>query len=120
MQRSPFAPALTEDEQADQLVRKGRNAGGAWIVASVAAFGLGFAARSVDHLVIGWVIGVALFSVGMVVRVRFWKSARRSVGDATIQRARWRSTAVEADSPSRIVVALAVVFLLLGYELWKK
>ena len=120
MQRSSVAPAITEDVQADQAVRRGRNAGGIWIVGSVAAFGIGFLARSPANLALSWVVGLLLFTIGLVVRARYWRSARRRLGDATIQRAQWRRADIERDSPARIVAAVGLVVVLLGYELWRK
>ena len=120
MQRSPFAPPATEDEQADDAVRRGRNAGGIWFVASVAAFGFGLVADSLGAFALTWAVGGALFVVGLVRRSRSWRTARRRLGDATIQRARWRQAEAERDSPDRLWAAVALVLLLVGYELWRK
>lgn len=119
MQRSPFAPAPTEDELADLAVRRGRNAGGAWIVAAVAAFGLGFVARTPVWFGLAWLAGAGLFTVGLTVRARYWRSARRRLGDATMQRAQWRLAEIDRDGPERIIAAVALVVLLLAYELWR-
>lgn len=120
MQRTPVAPALTEDEQADQAVLRGRNAGGIWIVSSFAACGIGFVARSLATLALCWAVGIALFTIGLAVRSRYWRSARRRLGDATIQRARWRCAEVERESSGRILAAVGLVLMLLSYELWRR
>ncbi len=109
-----------EDELADVAVALGRNAGGAWIVASVLAFGFGLLARSVGTFAVAWLTGVALFSVGMSVRARYWRTARRRLGDATIQRARWRSVETDSERTERIVAAVLIVLVLIGVELWVK
>lgn len=120
VQRSPFAPPATEDEQADDAVRRGRNAGGVWIVASVAAFGVGLVADSVAAFALTWTTGAALFAIGLVRRAQFWRAARRRLGDATIQRARWRRAEADRESPDRLWAAVALVLVLVGYELWRK
>lgn len=102
------------------MVRRGRNAGGIWIVASVAAFGIGFLARSPGALAFAWIGGIVLFTIGLAVRAHYWRSARRRLGDATIQRAQWRRADADRDSPGRIVAAVGLVVVLVGYELWRK
>lgn len=119
MDRSPFAPPRTEDELADVAVRRGRNAGGAWIVASVASFGLGFVARSPLGFVVTWLIGVVLAAIGLLVRRRYWQSVRRQLGDATIQRAQWRYAGEERGGPERFIAAIALVMILLAFQAWR-
>lgn len=119
MNRSPFAPARTEDELADVAVRHGRNVGGMWVIASVASFGLGFVARSPRGFAVAWLAGVILVTIGLLVRRRYWRSTRRQLGDATIQRAQWRHAEQERDGPERIIAAVALVMLLLAYEIWR-
>ena len=118
MQQRQAAPASIEDEQADEAVARGRNAGGLWIVLSVVAFGSGLVARSVGPFVIAWSAGLVLFLIGLAVRARYWRSARRRLGDATIQRARWRTLGTERERVERIVAALVIVLLLVGIEVW--
>ena len=118
MQQRHAAPASIEDEQADEAVARGRNAGGSWIVMSTVAFGSGLVARSVGPFVIAWSVGSILFVIGLAVRARYWRSARRRLGDATIQRARWRSMEADRERPERIALAVLIVLLLLGLELW--
>jgi uncharacterized membrane protein YtjA (UPF0391 family) len=110
------ATPSTEDDLADEVVARGRNAGGVWIIASVLAFGSGLAATSADTIAVAWSIGLTLFTIGMVVRARYWRSARRRLGDAAIRRARWRT--VDTDGPGRLTVAVVLVLLVLGIELW--
>jgi hypothetical protein len=119
VQRSRYASAPTEDELADLAVRRGRNAGGSWLLGSFVAFGFGLVARSPQELVVAWLIGVALFVVGLLIRSRYWRSARRRLGDATIQRAQWRSTKADRDGSDRVLAAIAIVLLLLAFELWR-
>jgi hypothetical protein len=118
--RSPFAPPRTEDELADEAVRRGRNAGGTWIVASVVSFGLGFVARSPRGFAMAWLIGVVLVTIGLLVRRSYWRSIRRRLGDATIQRAQWRSADQERDRPDRIIAAIALVMIVLAFQTWSK
>jgi len=118
--RSPFAPPRTEDELADVAVRRGRNAGGSWIVASVASFGLGFVAGSLRGFAVTWLIGAGLMTVGLLVRRRYWRSARRRLGDATIQRAQWRHADQERDGPERIIAAIVLVMILLAFQAWSR
>lgn len=120
MERERLAPATTEDEHADQVVRRGRNAGGGWIVASVSVFGWCLVTTSFGAGAVAFVLGGVLFAIGMFVRARYWKRARRELGDATVQRALWRSTQTERDSSDRLIIACAVVILLLAYQLWKR
>ncbi len=120
MQRSSVAPTHTEDSHADQAVQRGRKAGGIWIVASFAACGIGFVARSLATLALCWAVAIGLFAIGVAVRARYWRTARRRLGDATIQRAQWRAAAAERESPARIVAAVGLVVMLLSYELWRR
>lgn len=99
---------------------RGRNAGGAWIIASVLAFGSGLVANSVGTIAVAWSVGLALFTIGLVVRNRYWRSARRRLGDATIQRARWRTVDADRDRPERVALAVVLVLLVLGIELWDR
>lgn len=108
-----------EDEQADEAVARGRNAGGVWIISSVLAFGTGLIARSFGSFAVAWSAGLVLFAIGLVVRARYWQAVRRQLGDATIQRARWRSMDADHDRPHRIAVAFVIVLVLIGLELWK-
>ena len=118
MREFELAPASREDEQADEAVARGRNAGGAWIVGSVIAFGYGLVGRSPGALAVAWAVGLVLFVIGLVVRTRYWRAARRRLGDATIQRALWRS--VDTEGPGRFATAVILVLLLLSLELWRK
>lgn len=115
-----MAPPSTEDDLADEAVARGRNSGGAWIVAAVLAFGAGLVTRSGATFAVAWSAGLVLFLIGLVVRARYWRSARRRLGDATIQRARWRSVAADHDGPERVAAAAVLVLVLLGLELWRK
>ena len=85
---------------------------------STVAFGSGLVARPVGPFVIAWSVGSILFVIGLAVRARYWRSARRRLGDATIQRARWRSMEADRERPERIALAVLIVLLLLGLELW--
>ena len=118
MHQRETAPPSAEDALADEAVARGRNAGGAWIIASVLAFCTGLVASSVGTIVVAWSIGLTLFTIGLVVRNRFWQSARRRLGDATIQRARWRTVGADRDTPRRVAAAVALVLVVLGIELW--
>ena len=114
------APSSTEDDRADRAVARGRNAGGTWIIAAVVAFGAGLVSRSGATFVLAWSAGIVLFLIGLVVRARYWRTVRRRLGDATIQRARWRSVDADRDRPERVAAAVALVLVLLGFELWRK
>jgi hypothetical protein len=118
--RGEAAPASTEDDLADEAVARGRNAGGAWIIASVLAFSGGLVASSVGTIAAAWSAGLALFTIGLVVRNRYWRSARRRLGDATIQRARWRTADADLDRPRRVAMAVVLVLIVLGFELWNQ
>lgn len=120
MHQRQATPASKEDELADEAVARGRNAGGIWIIGSVLAFGAGFVSRSVGEFAIAWTVGLALFTIGLIVRARYWRSARRRLGDATIQRAMWRLADTDRDGPERFAAAVVLVLLLLSFELWKK
>ena len=85
---------------------------------SVIAFGSGLVARSVGPFAIAWSAGLVLFLVGLAVRARYWRSARRRLGDATIQRARWRTVGTGRERLERIITALVIVLLLVGLEVW--
>lgn len=104
---------------ADEAVARGRNAGGAWIVAAVVVFGAGLFADSVRSFAVASLIGLGLFTIGLVARARYWRRARRRLGDATIQRALWRSVEGEYDGSERIAAAVAVVLVLLAFEIWR-
>lgn len=116
---SDLAPASREDQLADEAVARGRNAGGLWIVAAVVAFGTALFAGSVRSFAVAAVIGLVLFAIGLVARARYWRRARRRLGDATIQRALWRSVEGEYDGSERIAAAVAVVLVLLAFEIWR-
>ena len=120
MHRGDTAPPTTDDELADQAVARGRNAGGAWIVAAVLAFGVGLVTRSGATFAVAWSVGLVSFLVGLGVRARYWRSARRRLGDATIQRARWRSVDTVRRGPERLAAAVVLVLVLLGLELWSR
>ncbi len=120
VEQNQLAPAIVEDEHADLVVRRGRNAGGRWIVASVAVYGWCMVTTSLTEGAIAFGVGTALFTIGMVVRSRFWRRARRELGDAAVQRARWRSAAAERDAPERLIAACAVVVLLVAAQLWRR
>ncbi len=115
-----MASTSREDQLADEAVARGRNSGGAWIIASVLAFGSGLVTRSIGSFAVAWSVGLVLFTIGLVVRARYWRSVRRRLGDATIQRARWRSVDTDRGGPERVGAAVVLVLLLLGFELWKK
>ena len=120
MHRGDTAPSSTEDALADEAVARGRNAGGPWIIAAVLVFGAGLVARSGTTFALAWSAGLALFLVGVSRRARYWRSVRRRLGDATIQRARWRSVEADGSGSGRIALAALVVLLLLGLEVWWK
>lgn len=119
MHQQRTAPSTVEDQQADEAVARGRNAGGVWIVTSALAFGSGLVARTVESFLLAWALGLALFTIGLVVRARHWRAARRRLGDSTIQRARWRSMENDHDRPKRLAIAVAIVLVLVGLELWR-
>lgn len=119
VRESDVAPVSREDQLADEAVARGRNAGGAWIVAAVAAFGTGLFADSIRSFAIAWIIGLALFAFGLTARARYWRKAKRRLGDATIQRALWRSVEGEYDGSERVAAAVAVVLVLLAFEIWR-
>lgn len=119
MPRSSLAPLTAEDELADRAVRRGRNAGGTWIVAAIVTFGIGLTARTPGGFVLAWFLGLMLFALGLLVRARYWAAVRRELGDATIQRALWRSADAEQFGSGRIIGALALVVVLLAFELWR-
>ena len=120
MPRSPLAPTTTEDEVADAAVRRGRSSGGAWIIVSATAFGIGLFGQSLGQFVITWTTGMVLLAIGLAVRARYWRSARRRLGDATVQRALWRSAENDRFGSERLVAAIAVVVLLLTIQLWRR
>ena len=88
-------------------------------MASVVAVGVGLVAESIGQLFVAWTFGAALFVVGLARRHLYWRSARRRLGDATVQRAQWRRAETDGGAPERLVAAAAIVVLLLGYELWR-
>ena len=120
MHRGDTAPSSIEDALADEAVARGRTVGGIWIVAAVLVFGAGLVARSGATFALAWSTALALTLIGVVVRARYWRSARRRLGDATIQRARWRSVDGDRKGSERITSAVLIVLLLLGFELWRK
>jgi hypothetical protein len=120
MDPGPLASQRSEDELADLAVRRGRTAGAPWIVASVVAFGFGLATGSPGGFAAAWAAGVALFSAGLLVRRRYWRGARRQLGDATIQRAQWRCADRERDGSERIVAAIVLVMVLLAFQAWSR
>ena len=120
MPRSPLAPATREDEAADLAVRRGRNAGGAWIVGATAAFGIGLLTQSSSGFLLAWLTGLVLLAIGLTVRARYWRATRRRLGDATVQRALWRSADHGQVRSERIVAAIAIVVFLLAFELWRR
>lgn len=120
MHRGDTAPSSAEDDLADRAVARGRNAGGTWIIAAFLAFGGGLVARSGSAFALAWSTGIVLFLIGLVVRARYWRSVRRRLGDATIQRARWRSVDADRDGSGRMAAAVVFVLVLLGFELWRK
>lgn len=89
----------SEDDVADDLVRRGRHAGSGWIIASGLALAFAMGIWSMVANVIALVTSATLLAVGLRSRRRYWNEARRQVGDATIQRARWR-TISSATEPS--------------------
>ena len=119
VRESELAPASREDEMADEAVARGRNAGGVWIVGAVIAFGLGLFAGSFGTFVIAWAVGLALFAIGLVTRARYWRAARRRLGDATIQRALWRTVDGDHERSDRTTTAVVIVLALLAFELWR-
>ena len=120
MDHGPLATPRTEDELADIAVRRGRNAGGIWIVAAVASFGLGLTAASPGGFALAWAVGATLFAIGLLMRRRYWAAVRRQHGDATIQRAQWRSAERERDGPERIIAAIMLVMVLLAFQAWRR
>ncbi len=119
MERNQLAPAVAEDEHADLVVRRGRNAGGGWIVASVVTYGWCVVTTSLAEGAIAFLVGSVLFTIGMLVRLRYWRGARRELGDAAVQRALWRSADAAQDSPDWLIKACVLVMLLLAYQLWR-
>ena len=118
MRESYLAPASREDELADEAVARGRNAGGLWIAASALALGSGLIARTVARFAVAWAAGLVLLTIGLTVRTRYWRAVTRRLGDATIQRARWRTVGTGRERVERIVAALVIVLLLVGLEVW--
>jgi flagellar biosynthesis component FlhA len=107
------------DDVVDHVIRRGRNAGGAWIVASVVVFALGIVVGNPTFSGFAFVVGLACFSIGIAVRVRYWRRARSDLGDEAFQRGKWRDADREAEDPRRIIVALVLVALVITYRLWK-
>lgn len=75
--------------------------------------------RSPEHTVLISMIGFLLFTIGLAVRARYWAAIRRQLGDATVQRALWRSAETDRFASERIVAAIAVVVVLLAFQLWR-
>lgn len=115
-----LAPTTREDETADQVVRRGRNVGGTWIVASILTLGLCLTASTLIQGVSAFAASVALLLIGLQVRARYWRSARRRLGDATMQRAQWRSANEDRGSPDRIMIAIGLVMVLLAFQAWSR
>ncbi|NNE13089.1 MAG: hypothetical protein HKN41_12685 [Ilumatobacter sp.] len=121
MRRSDhLVPATIEDQRADRALERGRNAGGAWIVASALSFAffLGSGADAAGLIAVGGC--VVLLAVGLQVRARFWRSVRREFGDATVQRARWRQADAERESRDRVWWAVGLVALVLASQIWRR
>ncbi len=114
-----LAPATSEDEAADLVVRRGRNVGGTWIVASVVLLGLCLVASRITQALLSLAASVVLLAIGLRVRARYWRSARRQLGDATVQRARWRSAANGRGSADRIMIAVGLLMVLLAFQAWR-
>jgi len=119
MAPDPLAPATSEDETADLVVRRGRNVGGTWIVASVVLFGLCLVATSITLAVPALAGSILLLVTGLRARANYWRSARRQLGDATVRRAQWRSATRDRGSPDRIMIAIGVVLVLLAFQAWR-
>lgn len=83
---------LAEDELADELLRRGRWAGRGWMIASGTGLALAFGSWSVTVNVAGLIACPAFLALGLRTRRRYWDDAARQVGDAAMQRARWRSS----------------------------
>lgn len=119
MAPDPLAPTTPEDETADLVVRRGRNVGATWIVASVVLFGLCLVSTSAAQGILALAGSVGLLAVGVAVRATYWKSARRRLGDATVRRAQWRSASADRGSPDRIMIAIGLVMVLLAFQAWR-
>lgn len=115
-----LSPTTGEDEAADRVVRRGRNVGATWIVASVVLLGLTLVAPTILTGTVALLGSVSLLALGVWMRRRYWSSARRQLGDATLQRAQWRSAADERGSQDRIMIAIAVVLVLLALQAWSR
>lgn len=107
------------DDVVDHVIRRGRNAGGAWIVASVVVVALGIVVGNPTFLAVAMVVGFACFSIGIAVRVRYWRRARAQVGDDAYQRGKWRRADRERDDLRPKIAALVLVALVLAYRLWR-
>ncbi len=119
MRPEHLAPATSEDETADVLVRRGRNVGATWIVGSVVLLGLCLVATTIVQGLLALAGSAVLLATGLQVRARYWRSARRQLGDATVQRARWRSASADRGSPDRIMIAIGLVMVLLAFQAWR-
>ena len=92
----------SEDDVADDLVRRGRHAGSGWIIASGLALAFAMGIWSLVVNVAALTTSAVLLALGLRSRRRYWDDAKRQVGDATIQRARWRTVENNrAPSPPR-------------------
>ena len=81
----------SEDDVADDLVRRGRHVGSGWIIASGLALAFSMGIWSLVVNVVALATSVLTLALGLLSRRRYWDEAKRQVGDATIQRARWRT-----------------------------
>ena len=120
MAPDPLAPTTPEDETADEVVRRGRNVGATWVVASVVLFGLCLVSTSATQAVLALAGAAGLLAIGVAVRARYWRSARRRLGDATVRRAQWRSATADRGSPDRIMISIGLVMVLLAFQAWRK
>lgn len=103
---------LAEDETADRRLRRGRTVGGGWIVASGGALGFATGASEVSEGAAWLGVSSALLATALVSRLWFWDRAARELGDAAMQRARWRSARAFDRSPERRIACMVVLVFL--------
>lgn len=115
-----LVPATIEDERADQALERGRNVGGAWVVASALGFAFFLGSGADAAGLVALAVCVALLGVGIHLRLRFWRNVRREFGDATVQRARWRQADADRDSSDRVWWAVGLVALVLASQIWRR
>jgi len=115
-----LAPTTPEDEAADEVVRRGRNVGATWIIGSILALWLCLVATAWPTGLLALTASAVLLAIGLRVRARYWQDARRQLGDATLQRARWRGASEDRGSRDRIMIAIALVMVLFVFQAWRR